>query len=307
MRSRGGSVSAPRPGPSRVGGRGSCARKLGQREGGGEAGRAVASIKAPRPPFSCRPAAGRGGGCPRRSPLSGAGSMPPLDPHTGAGGREAGRGGGGDHALGGGGSRAGSVETAGRRQGRAGAPLTPRAWLPGQRFPMREAARGGGGSGLSREGWRERGKARNGGAGGEGRRDGGGLRTSQNLAPIWLPHWPPWMCTISRMAAGGGGGWLFLSRSPSAPLARSDAPNPPPPHPLPPRAHAISTLARRSPGARGSEGEASAERGSFLAHFAFPARGAGPRAGRGGGEVAAGDGGRPPRARPPSRAPPGPR
>jgi hypothetical protein len=25
--------------------------------------------------------------------------------------------------------------------------------------------------------------------------------TSQNLAPIWLPHWPPWMCTISRMFA----------------------------------------------------------------------------------------------------------
>src|SRR6056297_3255312 len=24
--------------------------------------------------------------------------------------------------------------------------------------------------------------------------------TSQNLAPIWLPHWPPWMETISRMA-----------------------------------------------------------------------------------------------------------
>lgn len=26
-------------------------------------------------------------------------------------------------------------------------------------------------------------------------------RTSQNLEPTWLPHWPPWMCTISRMAA----------------------------------------------------------------------------------------------------------
>merc|ERR1719335_1799049 len=26
--------------------------------------------------------------------------------------------------------------------------------------------------------------------------------TSQNFAPIWLPHWPPWMCTSSRMSAG---------------------------------------------------------------------------------------------------------
>ena len=25
--------------------------------------------------------------------------------------------------------------------------------------------------------------------------------TSQNLAPIWLPHWPPWTATISRMSA----------------------------------------------------------------------------------------------------------
>jgi hypothetical protein len=31
-------------------------------------------------------------------------------------------------------------------------------------------------------------------------------RTSQNLAPIWLPHWPPWMWTISRIAAGWGAG-----------------------------------------------------------------------------------------------------
>ena len=23
--------------------------------------------------------------------------------------------------------------------------------------------------------------------------------TSQNLAPIWLPHWPPWIATISRL------------------------------------------------------------------------------------------------------------
>ena len=23
--------------------------------------------------------------------------------------------------------------------------------------------------------------------------------TSQNFAPIWLPHWPPWICTISRI------------------------------------------------------------------------------------------------------------
>ncbi len=27
-------------------------------------------------------------------------------------------------------------------------------------------------------------------------------RTSQNLAPIWFPHWPAWMCTISRMVTG---------------------------------------------------------------------------------------------------------
>merc|ERR1719207_322453 len=26
--------------------------------------------------------------------------------------------------------------------------------------------------------------------------------TSQNFAPIWLPHWPPWMCTSSRICAG---------------------------------------------------------------------------------------------------------
>ena len=25
--------------------------------------------------------------------------------------------------------------------------------------------------------------------------------TSQNLAPIWLPHWPPWIATISRMTS----------------------------------------------------------------------------------------------------------
>ena len=24
-------------------------------------------------------------------------------------------------------------------------------------------------------------------------------RTSQNFAPIWLLHWPPWMCTSSRI------------------------------------------------------------------------------------------------------------
>ena len=29
-----------------------------------------------------------------------------------------------------------------------------------------------------------------------------GWRTSQNLAPIWFPHCPAWMCTISRMVAG---------------------------------------------------------------------------------------------------------
>ena len=27
--------------------------------------------------------------------------------------------------------------------------------------------------------------------------------TSQNLAPIWFPHWPPWTCTSSRMASEG--------------------------------------------------------------------------------------------------------
>lgn len=26
--------------------------------------------------------------------------------------------------------------------------------------------------------------------------------TSQNLAPIWLPHWPPWMCRISLIFSG---------------------------------------------------------------------------------------------------------
>eukprot|EP00958_Prasinococcus_capsulatus_P021141 scaffold2830_cov395-Prasinococcus_capsulatus_cf.AAC.1 len=25
--------------------------------------------------------------------------------------------------------------------------------------------------------------------------------TSQNLAPIWLPHWPPWIWTISLMVS----------------------------------------------------------------------------------------------------------
>ena len=33
------------------------------------------------------------------------------------------------------------------------------------------------------------------------------------LAPIWLPHWPAWMWTISLMSGlgvgrGGNGGWL---------------------------------------------------------------------------------------------------
>lgn len=29
-------------------------------------------------------------------------------------------------------------------------------------------------------------------------------RRGLTLAPIWLPHWPAWMCTISLMSAGGG-------------------------------------------------------------------------------------------------------
>ena len=44
------------------------------------------------------------------------------------------------------------------------------------------------------------------------------LITSQNFAPIWLPHWPPWMETISRMllvdtfGAGHTAGWGGDSR-----------------------------------------------------------------------------------------------
>ena len=40
--------------------------------------------------------------------------------------------------------------------------------------------------------------------------------TSQNLAPIWFPHWPPWTCTSSRMASEGslvtkkGTDWLRI-------------------------------------------------------------------------------------------------
>ena len=30
--------------------------------------------------------------------------------------------------------------------------------------------------------------------------------TSQNFAPIWLPHWPAWMWTISRLRRGRGAG-----------------------------------------------------------------------------------------------------
>jgi len=29
--------------------------------------------------------------------------------------------------------------------------------------------------------------------------------SSRTLAPIWLPHWPPWMCTISRILSWGSG------------------------------------------------------------------------------------------------------
>jgi hypothetical protein len=41
--------------------------------------------------------------------------------------------------------------------------------------------------------------------------EGQAVLTSQNLAPIWLPHWPAWRWTISRMLAVGrrAGVWFF--------------------------------------------------------------------------------------------------
>lgn len=55
-----------------------------------------------------------------------------------------------------------------------------------------------------------------------------GAARSLTLAPIWLPHWPAWMCTISLML-GACGGQLLDARGPAgsgcggsvAPAARS--------------------------------------------------------------------------------------
>jgi len=63
------------------------------------------------------------------------------------------------------------------------------------------------------------GRPRNEGAG-RGRGGAGRGRTSQNLAPIWLPHWPPWMWTISRMllllvCTQRAGALLLLDSTPS--------------------------------------------------------------------------------------------
>lgn len=41
------------------------------------------------------------------------------------------------------------------------------------------------------------------GRGARGARVPGAGRRGLTLAPIWLPHWPAWMCTISLMSAGG--------------------------------------------------------------------------------------------------------
>jgi hypothetical protein len=48
-------------------------------------------------------------------------------------------------------------------------------------------------------------------AAGDQASEGQAALTSQNLAPIWLPHWPAWRWTISRMLAVGGraGVWVF--------------------------------------------------------------------------------------------------
>lgn len=67
---------------------------------------------------------------------------------------------------------------------------------------------------------------------GRGGRAGCGVRRvgaarGLTLAPIWLPHWPAWMCTISLMLGAGGGrlrsarglpGWLRRVRRPRYPL-----------------------------------------------------------------------------------------
>jgi hypothetical protein len=37
------------------------------------------------------------------------------------------------------------------------------------------------------------------------------LLTSQNLAPIWLPHWPPWMCTCHARSSCESSGVLSAS------------------------------------------------------------------------------------------------
>lgn len=39
-------------------------------------------------------------------------------------------------------------------------------------------------------------------------------RALPTLVPIWFPHWPAWMCTISLMAGAGSalGDWLFRQR-----------------------------------------------------------------------------------------------
>jgi hypothetical protein len=42
--------------------------------------------------------------------------------------------------------------------------------------------------------------------------------TSQNLAPIWLPHWPPWMCTARREEGREGRG----RKEPAGEPQRSD-------------------------------------------------------------------------------------
>ena len=51
-------------------------------------------------------------------------------------------------------------------------------------------AAGGGGGQLSRK---KKDLAIGFTTGRRGRGGGGAGRTSQNLAPIWFPHWPPWM------------------------------------------------------------------------------------------------------------------
>jgi len=52
---------------------------------------------------------------------------------------------------------------------------------------------------------------------------GAGART---LAPIWLPHWPAWMCTISRMMPVSAGAALLPLRH--LPLSALQRPRPAP-------------------------------------------------------------------------------